>query len=216
MVEYILRTVYYEWHTGKQKYSTRVLAGVKVDTNVWSGVTNEKGFSPYLSGESGDSIIGTAISPIEDYTTGTLSSDRKVFTPNINPTDVNIKIPSRINSSYDPKTLIEFIKIQYLQKGKIITCNINSLSCPNCGSAPEGASISVIAEMENVGNETGDFRFYILDQDGNELSREPDFTYKSVKVGEKWKVEKTLVENLNFDMPTQSIVNGKLELRRRV
>ena len=103
-------------------------------------------------------------------------------------------------------------------KGRITLCNINALSCPNCGTAEEGTEIEVIAEMENEGGSVGKFRFYIYDQDGNELSKEPDlpfpFSYKSVEAGATWKVEKTLLTNLNFNMIAKDL-NGELRLYRQ-
>lgn len=103
-------------------------------------------------------------------------------------------------------------------KGVITLCNINALSCPNCGTAEEGTEIEVIAEMENEGGSVGKFRFYIYDQDGNELSKEPDlpfpFSYKSVEAGATWKVEKTLLTNLNFNMIAKDL-NGELRLFRQ-
>ena len=103
-------------------------------------------------------------------------------------------------------------------KGVITLCNINALSCPNCGTAEEGTEIEVIAEMENEGGSVGKFRFYIYDQDGNELSKEPDlpfpFSYKSIEAGATWKVEKTLLTNLNFNMIAKDL-NGELRLFRQ-
>lgn len=99
-------------------------------------------------------------------------------------------------------------------EGKIIAHNINKLPCPNCGEAKEGQEIEVIMGMKNIGDAEGEFRFYIHDQDGNELSKEPDFTYKNVKPGDTWGVHKTLTTNLNFKMLNKPI-NGKVELRRQ-
>ena len=101
-----------------------------------------------------------------------------------------------------------------LGEGKIIAHNINKLPCPNCGSAEEGEEIEVIMEMKNIGEEEGEFRFYIYDQDGNELSREPDYTYKNVEAGDTWRVIKTLTTNLNFDMIDKTL-NGKVKLVRQ-
>lgn len=99
-------------------------------------------------------------------------------------------------------------------KGKITAHNINKLPCPNCGEAKEGQEIDVIMSMKNIGDEEGEFRFYIYDQDGNELSKEPDFTYKNIKAGKTWGVSKTLTTNLNFDMINKTL-NGKVVLRRQ-
>ena len=99
-------------------------------------------------------------------------------------------------------------------EGKIIAHNINKLPCPDCGEAKEGQEIEVIMGMKNMGAQEGEFRFYIYDQDGNELSKEPDFTYKNVKPGDTWGVHKTLLTNLNFDMINKTL-NGRVELRRQ-
>ena len=98
-------------------------------------------------------------------------------------------------------------------KGKIIAHNINKLPCPDCGSAKVGQEIEVIMGMKNIGDTEEEFRFYIYDQDGNELSKEPDFTYKNVKAGDTWGVSKTLLTNLNFKMLNKTL-NGRVELRR--
>lgn len=100
-------------------------------------------------------------------------------------------------------------------KGEITLCKINELSCPNCGQSPPGKEITVIAEMRNVGNKTGEFRFYIVDKDtGATLSKEPDFTYKNVGAGATWRVEKSLLVNLNFNMPNKKF-NGLLKIIRQ-
>ena len=100
-------------------------------------------------------------------------------------------------------------------KGKIIAHNINKLPCPDCGEAKEGQEIEVIMGMKNMGNARGEFRFYIYDQDGNELSKEPDFTYKNINAGDTWGVHKTLTTNLNFNMLNKTL-NGRVELRRQI
>ena len=99
-------------------------------------------------------------------------------------------------------------------KGEITLCNINALPCPDCGNAEKYAEIDVIAEMKNIGNKEGEFRFYILGYDGVELSKEPDYSYKNVKAGENWRVEKSLLANLNFEMLNRTL-NGKLKLVRQ-
>ena len=100
-------------------------------------------------------------------------------------------------------------------KGEITLCNMNELSCPNCGLAPPGKEIIVIAEMKNIGDELGEFRFYIRDKDtGAILSKEPDLTYKNVAAGETWRVVKSLLVNLNFNMPNKKF-NGLLEIIRQ-
>jgi len=96
----------------------------------------------------------------------------------------------------------------------IIACNINKLPCPNCGNANEGDEIEVIMGMSNHSDEDGEFRFYIYDQDGNELSREPDVTYKNVKAHETWGVSKTLTTNLNFKMINKTL-NGTVKLVKK-
>ena len=65
--------------------------------------------------------------------------------------------------------------------------------------------------MKNTGNKLGEFRFYIYDQDGHVLSKEPDFSYKNVAAGATWKVTKTLTTNLNFKM-LNKLLNGELKL----
>lgn len=99
-------------------------------------------------------------------------------------------------------------------EGEIITHFINGLPCPDCGEAKEGQEIEVIMGMKNIGGVEGEFRFYIHDQYGNELSKEPDFTYKNVKAGNTWEVHKTLTTNLNFKMLNE-VLNGRVELRRQ-
>lgn len=104
-------------------------------------------------------------------------------------------------------------------EGKIIAHNINKLPCPDCGEAKEGQEIEVIMGMKNMGSVEGEFRFYIYDQDGNELSKEPDMpigptAYKNVKPGATWGVHKTLLTNLNFEMLNKTL-NGRVELRRQ-
>lgn len=96
--------------------------------------------------------------------------------------------------------------------GEIIACNINEMPCPNCGNANAGQEISVIASMQNIGEVKGKFRFYIYDQDGKELSKEPDLQYKDVEPGDTWGVEKSWTQNLNFNMPSNAIINGQLKL----
>ena len=105
-------------------------------------------------------------------------------------------------------------------EGKIIAHNINKLPCPDCGEAKEGQEIEVIMGMKNMGSVEGEFRFYIYDQDGNELSKEPDMpigptAYKNVKPGATWGVYKTLTTNLNFKMLNKTL-NGRVELRRQI
>ena len=97
-------------------------------------------------------------------------------------------------------------------KGEITLCNINGLSCPNNGEANPGDEISVIAEMKNVGTEKGKFMFYVLDQDGNELSKAGGIGYKDVKAGETWKVTPKSLDDLDFKMPTSAIIKGELKL----
>ena len=99
-------------------------------------------------------------------------------------------------------------------KGVITMCNINALPCPDCGNAKEGVEISVVSEMRNDGGDA-EFRFYIYDLAGNELSKEPDVTYKNVASGATWKIEKSLLVNLNFNMPNK-ILDGELKLVRQV
>lgn len=99
-------------------------------------------------------------------------------------------------------------------EGKIIAHNINKLPCPNCGEAKEGQEIEVIMGMKNIGDAEGEFRFYIYDQDGGELSKEPDFSYKNINAGDTWGVSKTFTTNLNFKMLNKTL-NGRVELRRQ-
>lgn len=100
-------------------------------------------------------------------------------------------------------------------KGIITLCQINNRSCPDAGTAPPNQEISVIMEMRNDGAD-GEFRFYVKDQHGTELSKEPDLTYKNVKSGETWRVEKSITQNLNFTMPGYNIINGKVELYKQI
>lgn len=105
---------------------------------------------------------------------------------------------------------------QLAPHGEITRWFINGLECPDtgiadCGIAKPGEEIEVVIWLKNMGQSEGEFRVYIYDQDGNVLSKEPDFTYKNVKASEHWEIKKTLLSNLNFEM-IDKVLNGKVKV----
>ena len=113
------------------------------------------------------------------------------------------------------ETMMSKYCAEKVPKGEITYCNINTQPCPNCGTAGIGKEIVVVAEMKNVGKAMGKFKFYIYDQDGKILSKEPDvFEYKDVNPGATWRVTKTWTTNLNFEMLNKAL-NGELNLARQ-
>lgn len=104
---------------------------------------------------------------------------------------------------------------QLTPHGEITRCTINGLECPNCGVAKSGREIEVDVWMKNMSQNDGEFRFYIYDQNGKELSKEPDWTYKNIKAGEYWNVKKTYTTNLNFNM-IDKILNGDIKIVKQI
>ena len=78
----------------------------------------------------------------------------------------------------------------------------------------EDDEIDVIATMKNEGGDTGEFRFYLLDENGDTIDKEPDTYYKDVAAGATW--TKTLTSKFKpWDMPDHDVVL-KMDLRREV
>jgi len=77
----------------------------------------------------------------------------------------------------------------------------------------EGDEIDVTATMKNEGGALGEFRFYLLDENGNTIDKEPDTYYKNIAAGVSW--TQKLTSNLKpWDMPDHD-VTLILELRRQ-
>jgi len=78
----------------------------------------------------------------------------------------------------------------------------------------EGDEIDVKVTMKNEGGALGEFRFYLLDENGDTIDKEPDTSYKNIAAGGTW------TQNLSshwkpWDMPDHDVVLG-LDLRRQV
>ncbi len=77
----------------------------------------------------------------------------------------------------------------------------------------EGDEIDVTAIMKNEGGTLGEFRFYLLDENGNTIDKEPDTYYKNIAAGASW-TQKLTSNWKPWDMPDHDVVL-KLDLRRQ-
>ena len=77
----------------------------------------------------------------------------------------------------------------------------------------EGDEIDVIATMKNEGGDLGEFRFYLLDENGNTIDKEPDTSYKDVVASATWTQNLTSVWK-PWDMPDHDVVLT-MDLRRK-
>jgi len=77
----------------------------------------------------------------------------------------------------------------------------------------EGDEIDVTATMKNEGGALGEFRFYLLDENGNTINKEPDTYYKNVAAGAIWTQKLTSFLH-PWNMPNHNVVL-KLDLRRQ-
>ena len=78
----------------------------------------------------------------------------------------------------------------------------------------EGDEIDVTATMKNEGGDLGEFRFYLLDENGDTIDKEPDASYKNVAASATW-AQKLTSEWKPWDMPDHDVVL-KMDLRRQV